>query len=539
MRIGVATLAAAALLVSAPAASAQGPQTGFEQRNGATWTTHGEEVAFLNAVAASPRVRLSVAGRTKQGRPQHLVELGSPAPAGRDAAIRRPTALVVCSQHGNEPAGREACLKLLRDLAYTSDPKLVDLLSRVTLLFVPAANPDGREANSRGNSEGTDVNRDHLGLDTPEAQAMAAIVRDWEPDVALDLHEYGPSQPVIYDDSILWLWPRNLNTDPQVHDLAVELGRKYLVPAAEDAGYSTDEYGQAEVADNDVAQTAGDGDEGIMRNAMGLRHVLGILVETRVDADVRQSPTEPLQTAQVQRRRVDSHGAVLKGLLRFMTERGGDAARVTAEAEQRKIAEGAARNAPVYFGGADNTPPAAADVVNPPPCGYRLSEAQVAALGPRLALHGIDLYRVEGGPFVPLAQSAEPLIPLLLDARGTRKKTDGTALDRCPVIPGVPVSQDPPAGGGSTTPAVRAVAPLTGPSCSSRRTLLLRLTRRRGKYLRTTVTANGKRMRVRRNVAYVRLAVLRGTVRVRITQTRRFRGKVRTFRATRTLRVCR
>jgi ferric-dicitrate binding protein FerR (iron transport regulator) len=69
--------------------------------------------------------------------------------------------------------------------------------------------------------------------------------------------------------------------------------------------------------------------------------------------------------------------------------------------------------------------------------------------------------------------------------------------------------------------------------------VLLRLTRRRGKYLRTTVTANGKRMRVRRNVAYVRLAVLRGTVRVRVTQTRRFRGKVQTFRATMTLRVCR
>ena len=537
MRLAVALTVAAALAVAAPSALAQGPTTGFEQRDGASWTTHAEEVSFLNAVAASPRVRLSEIARTKQGRPMHLVQIGAPGPATAEQARSRPTALLVCSQHGNEPAGREACLKLLRELAFTSDAGLVDLLSRTTFLFVPSANPDGREANQRGNADGTDVNRDHLGLDTPEAQAMAAVVRDWEPDVAVDLHEYGPSQPIIYDDSVLWLWPRNLNTDPQVHDLAVELGRKYLVPAANDAGYSTDEYGQAEVADNDVAQTAGDGDEGIMRNAMGLRHVLGILVETRVDADVRQSPTEPLMTAQVQRRRVDSHGAVLRGLLRFMRERGGDVARVTAEAERRKIAEGAARNAPVYFGGADNTEPAEEDVVNPPPCGYRLSEQQVAALGPRLALHGIDLYRVEGGPFVPLAQSAEPLIPLLLDARGTRKKTDGQALDRCPVIPGVPVSQDPPAGG-STTPAVRAVAPLTGPSCSSRRTVLLRLTRRRGKYLRTTVTANGKRQRVRRNVAYVQLATLRGTVRVRIVQTRRFRGKVRTFKQSRTLRVC-
>ena len=55
-------------LVLAPAALAQGgPPTGFEQRGGAEFTTHEEEVAFLNAVAAgSPRVRLSVIGTTKQ-----------------------------------------------------------------------------------------------------------------------------------------------------------------------------------------------------------------------------------------------------------------------------------------------------------------------------------------------------------------------------------------------------------------------------------------------------------------------------------------
>ena len=538
MRLAVALAAVlVAAAVTTPAALAQGPKTGFEQRNGMSWTTHAEELSFLGAVAQSPRVRVTVAGRTKQGRPLHLVELGAPAPAGRDAAVRRPTALLVCSQHGNEPAGREACLKFLRDLAFTTDPALVDLLSRATFLVVPSANPDGRDANTRENSDDVDVNRDHLGLDTPEAQAMAGIVRDWEPDVAIDLHEYGPSQPVIYDDSILYLWPRNLNTDAKVHDLAVELGRNYLVPAAEAAGYSTDEYGQAEVVDNDIAQTAGDADEGIMRNAMGLRHVLGMLVETRVDADVRQSPTEPLQTAEVQRRRVASHMSVLTGLVRFMRERGADAARVTAEAERRKIAEGAARSAPVFFGGADNEEPAAEDVVNPPPCGYRLSEEQVAALGPRLALHGIDLYRVEGGPFIPLAQSAEPLIPLLLDTRGTRKKTDGKPLDRCPVIPGVPVSAAPP--GGASAASTRPAAPdTTGPSCTSRRTVLLRLTRRRGRYVRTTVTANGRKVRVKRNIAYVKLATLRGTVRVTVTQKRRFRGKVRTYRQTKTLRTC-
>lgn len=523
----VALVALGALAVPAPA---QGPTTGFEQRNGGSWTTFQEEQAFLSAVAAgSPRVRISVPGTTKRGRPLNLVEIGHPGPAGRDAALGRPTALMVCTQHGNEPAGREACLKLVRDLAFTSDAGLVSLMERTTFLFVPTANPDGREANSRGNSDGVDVNRDHLGLDTNEARAMAKVVLDWEPDVALDLHEYGPSQPVVYDDSVLWLWPRNLNTDKAVHDLAIEMGRRYLVPAANQAGYTTDEYGQAEVADNDVAQTAGDADEGIMRNAMGLRHSLGILVETRVDADVRQSPTEPADNAEVARRRVDSHGAVLRGMLRFMAERGAEAAAVTAAAARRKASEGYERSAPVYFGGADNQPPSASQVVNPPPCGYRLSDADVAKLGPRLELHGIEMHRLSVGPYLGLGQRAEPLIPLLVDRRGQRHVVEAT-----------PVSSDCPA-----LPRPASEAPLGPPTdrdrrCVRPRTVLLRLPKvRRGKVVGVRVRANGRRVRVRRRVAYVRLRRPGSRVRVRIVQRVQFHGRVRVRRATRVFRVCR
>jgi hypothetical protein len=456
----------AAVLAAPAAAQEPPPTTGFEQRNGASFTTHEEELDFLAAVdAASERVAIDPIAETDGERPLHLVRLGAPAPADAEAARGRPTALLACSQHGNEPAGREACLKLIRDLAFTEDPARVALLERTTLLVIPSANPDGRARNSRGNASGVDVNRDHLGLHTTEAQAMAEVVRDWEPDVAIDLHEYGPSLPVLYDDAVLWLWPRNLNADPAVRELAIELGKDYLVPAAEAQGYTADEYGQYEVADNDVHQSAGDGDEGIMRNAMGLRHVVGILVETRVDADVRQSPFELLSEAQVARRRVASHGAVLDGTLRFLAERGDEAAAVTAAAAERKAAEGRDRSAPVFWGGADNQAPTAAQQTFPPPCGYALDAATVAALGPRLDLHGIRARLAgDGGAVVPMDQRAEPVIPLLLDQRGARRAASATPLDDCGEGPAARQAAPPPP---ARTPDRAAAA------CTKPRTVVL------------------------------------------------------------------
>lgn len=409
----------------APATAAEPPRSEFEESEGATWTTHTNEVAFLEEVdAASRRVEMDVVGKTKSGKPLHLVRIGYPKPASRRAALKQPTTLFVCSQHGNEPAGREACLIRLRDLAFTDDPELLAQLKAQTILFVPSANPDGRDANTRENSDGVDINRDHLNLESPEGQAMAAVVRDWQPEAVVDLHEYGPSIPVLYDDEVLVLWPRNLNVDTAVHDQAKELALDYITADAEAAGYLTDEYGQYEVADNDIHQSAGDGDEGIARNAMGLRHSLGILVETRVDSDLRNGPDEMNEPA-VQTRRVVSHTVAIDAVLRFMRERGPKIAEITKAARAGAVKEGKLRNEPVYFGGADNAEPTEEQIVDPPPCGYELASDEVAQLKKTFSLLDIDVSKT----FVDMSQVSEPLIPLLLDERGTRHAVAGEPID--------------------------------------------------------------------------------------------------------------
>ncbi|MGH2740599.1 MAG: M14 family metallopeptidase [Actinomycetota bacterium] len=417
-------------IASTAGASPVQPETGFEERGGADWTTHEEEVEFLEAVdRESDRIEIDEIGRTLGDRPLHLAQLGDPAPRTARQARTKPTALFVCSQHGNEPAGREACLQWLRDLAFTKDRALLTLLSRWTVLFVPAANPDGRAANTRGNSTGIDINRDHLNLLSNEAQAIGGVIRDWRPDIVVDLHEYGPGIPVLYDDDVLYLWPRNLNVDPQVYALSKSLAIDYIGKGAEQSGYTSDEYGLYAVGDQDVMQTAGDGDEGILRNAVGLRHGIGILVESRVD--MRLSADEATSAPAVNLRRVASHKQAVADTLRFMEEQEAIVEVATEGAPLRKAKEGRRRSAPVYFGGADNDPPEPAQVQDPPPCGYRLSKAQVATLGPALRLHAIDVASAKGGVVVTMAQEAEPLIPLLLDERGIRSSTAGEPLTKC------------------------------------------------------------------------------------------------------------
>ena len=128
-----------------------------------------------------------------------------------------------------------------------------------------------------------------------------------------------------------------------------------------DAGFTSDEYGLLAAGTVDVTQTAGDGDEGIMRNLMGLRHSLGILIESAVEQDVTNGLDELTTAAAVNRRRVESHATVIDCAAAFMRTRGQEVAAATAGSVTRKIAEGRDRSAPVYFQGQDEDTTVAQD----------------------------------------------------------------------------------------------------------------------------------------------------------------------------------
>ena len=128
---------------------------------------------------------------------------------------------------------------LARELAFSDDPRTLDILRNMTVLIVPAINGDGRAANTRGNSTGQDLNRDHSLLRQPETFALAAMVRDYTPEVAYDGHEFGNNQA----GDLPTLMPRHLNVAESIFSESKSLVENWLYGNGSEDGWWFCPYG--------------------------------------------------------------------------------------------------------------------------------------------------------------------------------------------------------------------------------------------------------------------------------------------------------
>lgn len=268
----------------------------------------------LDKLSEDPWITVHQVGESNEGHPIRVAEIVDPN--GSMPVDQRPVTLLITQQHGNEPAGTPAALQLLENI--TAREEIATTLDDQVLLVLPMVNPDGAEANTRGNANGTDINRDHIGLDTPEAKALHETLNRWEVDVANDHHEYGgtgPGNPVpvrTYDYDLLTLYPRHGNVRAPTLDAAKDLMYDGIWPAAEDAGYSVNEYGEVTADGEPVDEIAGGPDPGILRNHLGLHNIASLLIESRID--MHPNPENPPQ------RRVDVNRVVMDATLEFVHE---------------------------------------------------------------------------------------------------------------------------------------------------------------------------------------------------------------------------
>ncbi|MGH2577385.1 MAG: M14 family zinc carboxypeptidase, partial [Actinomycetota bacterium] len=96
--------------------------------------------------------------------------------------------------HGNEEEGTDAMMQVIRDLAtlpYGTNPTVDDVLDHAIVIVVPTANPEGRLDGTRRNSNGFDMNKRDLFVQSqPEIRANLAFQLQWLAPTGLDMHGY-------------------------------------------------------------------------------------------------------------------------------------------------------------------------------------------------------------------------------------------------------------------------------------------------------------------------------------------------------------
>lgn len=147
-------------------------------------TSNPELEQRLSAAAEADRVTRVVIGQSVEDRPIDAVRIQDGGV--EDESLGKIRVLLIGQQHGDEPAGTEALLDLIDDLAKGTAALPAD----VQLWVVPRANPDGAEIGKRRNANDADLNRDHALLGQPETRALHAFVRRVQPHLVVDCHEF-------------------------------------------------------------------------------------------------------------------------------------------------------------------------------------------------------------------------------------------------------------------------------------------------------------------------------------------------------------
>lgn len=308
-----------------------------------TFTTQAEMSQWLREIAnkslgSGTLLGLVTAGTSQRGAPiQALVatRARSIEPRALDA-LERPTVMLVAQQRGNEPASSEALLIVARELA--PGGLLEPLLARINVVVVARANPDGALAGQAATANGVDMTHDHLLLRTPEARALAALIRDYRPTVVLDAGEYEVAGPYLQKYQALQRPDVQLQYagTANAHEFITKAAREWLqepmTAALTNAQLSSDWYVTTAADPQALALSMGSIAPDTLRNASALRNSLGLMVRSRGVGIGRTH----LQ------RRVHSQVVAVSSALRSTSERASELAQVQSFA-RRDIAAQACR----------------------------------------------------------------------------------------------------------------------------------------------------------------------------------------------------
>jgi hypothetical protein len=176
----------------------------------------------------SPLLRLETFGKSQEGRDLPLLILADP-PISHPREAResgKPIVFIMANIHAGEVEGKESAQHLARAVL---TGELRPLLDKMVLLIAPIYNADGNEKISeknrpeqygpiagvgvRENTQGLDLNRDFMKLDSPEARSLVRLFGRWDPHLTVDLHTTNGS---YHGYHLTYSIPLNPSGDPRI-----------------------------------------------------------------------------------------------------------------------------------------------------------------------------------------------------------------------------------------------------------------------------------------------------------------------------------
>jgi len=190
------------------------PATIAEQSSYRATSRHADVQAFIRELAArAPELIVDTMGKSGLGQEIPVLRLGSAAatPEAAQAAARaegKPTVLVLANIHAGEVEGKESVLALAREIALGP---LTHFAEHATLILVPNYNPDGNDridlknraldlaafegqigpeggVGTRNTAQGYNLNRDYVKLEAIESRHLARLYGAWRPHLTIDCH---------------------------------------------------------------------------------------------------------------------------------------------------------------------------------------------------------------------------------------------------------------------------------------------------------------------------------------------------------------
>jgi len=331
-------LAAALAVLGVAACRSAAPADGGGQPG---ITGNAEISAMLAKFAADApgEARVECLGTSAGGLPLEALCVGD-FTTGPDDPARPLTFLLVGTQHGMEPSGGEAILRLAGELLSGAEPwrhlraprDAVSGPASVRYVLVPNLNPDGRDRNRRVNAAKVNLSTDFTLLTQPETRALARLLATVRPDAVLDLHESAVwkkktlgAQGYLLDFDAQFETANHPAVAPPIRDLCFASLLPETIAATAASGVPAQRY-IGEITRLDQTLVHGGLSLRNLRNYAGLRGCVSFLVENRLDPSSGTYPT-PRNIAERTRKQ---HASLLAFLRTCIAHRGAIRAAVEA-----------------------------------------------------------------------------------------------------------------------------------------------------------------------------------------------------------------